>query len=268
MTDRIKVGLFDGCFPGQKSMSLGGMNKDRESKCIEWVRDEYLPTTVFTDTNLARAKDSPSSCVNKIAWIVEPRSPKISAYKQVVELKDEFDGCITHDPTLLYESMRTYYCPVGGLWVDPDTEVGEKTKLVSMMTTEKVFAPGHQLRKIVADALKTVDLFGRGSNPIPNKIPALAPYLFTIVIESQRTCGYFTEKLLDAIQLETIPIYWGAPDIGYYLDTRGMIICHYFEEIIDVVNHLNPEQYDERREYAISNKQDARDYWRITQPEI
>ena len=48
--------------------------------------------------------------------------------------------------------------------------------------------------------------------------------LFHVAIENVRQPHYFTEKLLDCFLTNTMPIYWGCPNIGAYFDTSGMII--------------------------------------------
>ena len=50
--------------------------------------------------------------------------------------------------------------------------------------------------------------------------------MFQIVIENDKYETYFTEKLTDCFATGTIPVYWGAPDIGKYFNTDGMIIIN------------------------------------------
>jgi hypothetical protein len=52
-------------------------------------------------------------------------------------------------------------------------------------------------------------------SPLPKapqaKAAALRDYMFSIVIENAQVGRYFTEKLIDAIALGTVPVYWGGP---------------------------------------------------------
>jgi hypothetical protein len=50
--------------------------------------------------------------------------------------------------------------------------------------------------------------------------------MFQIVVENDKYETYFTEKLTDCFATGTIPVYWGAPDIGKYFNTDGMIIIN------------------------------------------
>jgi hypothetical protein len=47
--------------------------------------------------------------------------------------------------------------------------------------------------------------------------------MFSIVIENDKYETYFTEKLTDAFVTGTIPVYWGAPDIGKVFNMDGII---------------------------------------------
>ena len=47
--------------------------------------------------------------------------------------------------------------------------------------------------------------------------------MFSIAIENASYETYFTEKLLDCFATGTIPVYYGAPDIGDYFNKDGII---------------------------------------------
>ena len=79
-----------------------------------------------------------------------------------------------------------------------------------------------------------VDVLGRGYVPFENKWEGLLPYHYSIVIENAQEPYYFTEKIIDAMMCNTIPIYWGTPNIGDYFDVTGMVICNNVPELISV----------------------------------
>jgi len=96
-----------------------------------------------------------------------------------------------------------------------------KKKLLSIISSTKVFTPGHKWRFSLAKRLKelltdNVDIFGFGHTPISDKREALDPYKFTIVIENHEHDNYWTEKLSDALLAGCIPLYSGAPNISEY----------------------------------------------------
>jgi len=104
-----------------------------------------------------------------------------------------------------------------------------KTKACSLIASGKQDLKGHKLRhQIVAwvrEKGSDVDVLGRGFSPFELKQEGLLPYHYSVVIENVQEDDYFTEKLLDCLLCNTLPIYWGAPNIGDYFDLNGIIIC-------------------------------------------
>lgn len=87
-------------------------------------------------------------------------------------------------------------------------------------------------------AYKHVDAPGRSMNnmpgidPVPGqidwkvKIEFLRAYKFVIAFENSSAPGYNTEKLTHAIEADTMPIYWGDPEIGRSFNTGRFINGH------------------------------------------
>ncbi|CAE7531081.1 unnamed protein product [Symbiodinium natans] len=48
---------------------------------------------------------------------------------------------------------------------------------------------------------------------------------FVLVIENSRHQNYFSEKLLDTLLTQSIPIYWGCPNIGDFFDAAAWTWC-------------------------------------------
>ena len=91
-----------------------------------------------------------------------------------------------------------------------------------------------------------VAVLGRGYQPFDSKADGLAPYRYSVVIENVQERNYFSEKLLDAVLCETVPIYWGCPNIGDFVDTRAMILCQGEEDIRRAVMAMSAEDYAAR----------------------
>lgn len=49
---------------------------------------------------------------------------------------------------------------------------------------------------------------------VRDKIAFCSSYKFTIAFENYPAAGYVTEKLFDSLAALSLPIYWGAPDVG------------------------------------------------------
>ena len=133
-----------------------------------------------------------------------------------------------------------------------------KTKNVSLIASEKNYLEGHKLRHLIASAMiengLDVDLMGRKYKFIDDTSEGLLEYRYSVVIENSIQESYFTEKLIDALVCETIPIYWGAPNIGEFFDKGGIIQCNSFEEIVSKLQSLSKSDYEERRGAIINNK--------------
>ena len=91
-------------------------------------------------------------------------------------------------------------------------------------------------------------------NPFTNKEDGLKSFMYSIVIENIKENDYFTEKIVDSCLCNTVPIYWGAPNISDYFDIRGMIICDSLDEIMDALKKINSDDYNSRKKWIHKNK--------------
>lgn len=82
--------------------------------------------------------------------------------------------------------------------------------------------------------------------------------MFHVAVENVRHNNWFTEKIGEALCTKTVPIYWGAPNIGEFYDIRGIITFETVEELITIVNGLTPEKYYEKFTYIENNYELAR----------
>lgn len=81
-------------------------------------------------------------------------------------------------------------------------------------------------------------ILGESKNPMFNS-------QFHIAIENTGIIrNTFSEKLVDCFQTKTIPIYYGASNIGDFFNTEGILIANSVSEIIDICNNLNENTYD------------------------
>lgn len=250
----MNVGLFDGSFSHQLSATYGGENDQRRPRHINWVRDEFLPVTVFTDMCLNRVYESPPG-ISKIAWLIEPPSISDTHYKTALRLRDEFDCILTFDRSYPERETDFMFYALGGSWIDQGSfAVHEKYKLVSIVGTDKMRAEGHKLRHAIIGLYSDrLGVYGRGYRPISTKAIALAPYRYSIVVESCRLNDYFSEKLIDCLSQGTVPIYWGCNSIGEYFDTRGMIVFNHIDELGDILSGISPADYESRLKYIERN---------------
>ncbi|MDG2169045.1 MAG: glycosyltransferase family 10 [Opitutales bacterium] len=98
---------------------------------------------------------------------------------------------------------------------------------------KKVDSAGAHLRNIdeqIGDAYK-------GDWTIP-KVDFQKQYRFSIACENAPTNGYTTEKIIHALAADTIPIYWGNPEIGKEFNTKRFINCYDYQSLDDIVDHI------------------------------
>lgn len=57
-----------------------------------------------------------------------------------------------------------------------------------------------------------------------DKLDYLRSFKFTIAFENSRRPGYATEKLFDALRADTIPIYWGDPEVGRVVNPDALVV--------------------------------------------
>jgi len=81
-----------------------------------------------------------------------------------------------------------------------------------------------------------------------SKIDFQSKCKFSIAFENTSSPGYTTEKILHAFISNTIPIYWGNPDVAKDFNPKAFINCHdfqNFEQVIEEIKRIdsNPEEY-------------------------
>ena len=64
-----------------------------------------------------------------------------------------------------------------------------------------------------------------------------------MVIENIRERNYFTKKIVDAVLWETVPIYWGGPNIGDFFATSGMSLCETADQMKDAIQAATRHQF-------------------------
>ncbi len=176
-----------------------------------------------------------------------------------------FYRVLTCDDRLLSALPNAQYFVFGDSWVRGwrDTDV-TKTKMLSLIASNKKRLKGHRLRhKIVrwirAEGIEA-DIMGRGYRPFDDKAQGLAPYRYSVVIENCQQNGYFTEKLVDALLLRTVPIYWGAPDISRFFDMNGIIHCQSEEALRQAIRSVSVADYEARMPAIEANRREAARY--------
>ncbi|MFM7205305.1 MAG: glycosyltransferase family 10 domain-containing protein [Planctomycetaceae bacterium] len=77
---------------------------------------------------------------------------------------------------------------------------------------------------------KPVDSGGKVLNTLGHRVADKRAFLaecrFTIAFENESHPGYTTEKIVEPMLVDSIPIYWGDPLVGRDFDTRSFLSAH------------------------------------------
>ena len=240
-------GLFDGSFAHQNSVSFGGDRLGESPASFQWLRGKPgQDVTFYTDQCLDIVLEQIQLGIpgRKVAWLIEPPSLHNTHYIAAARMENVFDYILTFNAALLNRGEQWLYYPCGGSWIAPSQwGMQHKTKSISLIVSEKTKAPGHKLRREILEKYgDRLDVYGRGVRPVESKVEALRDYRYSIVVESIRLDGYFSEKLIDCISQGTVPIYWGDPAIGdpddLYRTTDGL-----FVEVRGRFTHIEEERW-------------------------
>ena len=222
------------------------------------LEDDYDYAVVFNRTNETLRKHA------KIITIIQ--EPSWSIVHQDTTYLENSDYLVIHDPGLFENklgirlggkvlespSYMFYYDPVGRNYFDGLEKIKKERKL-SMIVSGLSFNIGNYgnrlalLNKILNTDLD-IDIYGRGLNiadqrykgVVEYKSNALVPYQYSIAIENSNEKNYITEKFIDCVLCNTVPIYNGAPNIAEvynerYFKTIDLDSPHIISDIREII---------------------------------
>lgn len=187
-------------------------------------------------------------------------SPISAVFEHAEQLRPLFRKTYTLRKALIESGEPYGLLYYGTSWLEGawEGESFDKTSLVSFLgSIDHNAAHGYSLRMDVARMcieLEHVDCYGKGINPIESKLDGLGKYAFSIAMENVQEDFYFSEKLIDCLLSDTVPIYWGCPAITALFDERGMILFSSLDELADILASLSMERYREMLPYVRKNR--------------
>jgi hypothetical protein len=157
----------------------------------------------------------------------------------------------------------------------------EKANVMSIIVSEKKFAPGHQYRHQLVEAIiqhqLPIDIYGRGSKSyatthkdndsdyhstrIKGEFHDESPYenyMFSICIENFSNHHYFSEKIMSSMMYNCVPIYWGCTHISSYFDEPLLLTgdvtkdMNLLQEILKNPSFYYRETYHEKNKKTIN----------------
>lgn len=234
--DKRRITICDENFLpfGARAMGLDGERLGEPPASFEWEPAPVNTARFVTDGQIRNARGR-----GQVAWLLEPPALHPENYQIAWERRHEFDAVLAHSEAWLW-GARWY--PHGGSRIKPENwGLHWKTKNISMICGPKESMPGHKFRLWLAENMGgEVDIY----HDNPDKLETLAPYRYSIVIENERSAGFFTEKLVDCVSVGTIPIYWGA-EAGMHHFLSGSVFPEVLPHTIAVfLKGATPELYD------------------------
>ncbi|MEI7603073.1 MAG: glycosyltransferase family 10 [Opitutae bacterium] len=89
---------------------------------------------------------------------------------------------------------------------------------------------------------KAVDSGGRHFNNlgkvVSDKLSFIKDYKFTLSFENSSSPGYTTEKLVEPMLVNSLPIYWGNPDIARDFNPRSFINVSDFPSFNEAIDYI------------------------------
>lgn len=253
--NKVIFNLIDDIFSHDKYSVAG-----RDSKYIDWDRSlSNIDRPTFYSHN--RIPDIDKNLTNKensYGILFESKSIIPTTYREIEKYIPKFNKVFTHNSEFIKKYDNCYWIPGGGVWIGGSYGKGEiklfeKTKICSIVSSNKQMCDLHKFRSNIAKNVKNlgVDVFGLDSWVTINK--SLEEYMFSIIIENYQDDLYFTEKILNCFATGTIPIYLGAKNIAEKFNINGIIAFSNFEELNNILINLTKDFYYDRMEFILDN---------------
>lgn len=244
--NRQEINLIGGGF--QHSLSTSGF----EPLYVKWIKgDETSQISIYVDQSII----SPTNPKTKnYGWLCESKTINPDLYNfcfsNIEYLKQNFKYVFTHDVELSKTSDIFKLVQCSGKSFIPEGKIYNKTKLVSMIASNKQMCKEHRYRQqIISKFSNKCDHYGWGYNPITDKLIGLKDYCFSITMENATYSNMFTEKLTDCFMTGTVPVYYGMANIGEFFNIDGIIILDENFKIEDLTYSL----YLSKLEYIVEN---------------
>ena len=214
--------------------------------------------TVFTDELCFNPVVDQIQSKHKIAWCIESPAIKSHFSNHIHLVENKFDYIYTYTPKSDNEKYKQSY--FGACWiVEENCKIYEKTKLLSIVASNKNYAPGHKLRhEIISKNLhKNLELWGSGykwfSDEPEDRLKPFKDYMYIIVVENCKHPNYFTDKIIDCFASGCIPIYWGDPNIDQHFNGNGFYKWNTIEDLTKILEKINQDDYFSKIDYIKEN---------------
>jgi|TARA_R110000822_G_scaffold72421_3_gene173990 hypothetical protein len=243
-----------------------------------FIKEKYKgkPITFWYDKIPSSAEELSRNPYNFL-FLHEPNE-FFSLHNYASQIYLEFSAILTWNDELLNKLSNTVNFTYSGQTLDNDyiNLLGEKEFNVSFLCGTKTLVEGHKLRHSVHSLESEIQIpkkwfyvlddydhktdtrpgyteYSKDLSHIPEGVDPISygrrvlfnDSMFTVVIENVKYNNWYN-KIGDAFVTKTVPLYWGCPNISEFgYDERGIIRFNTKEELLDIINNLTPEKYNE-----------------------
>lgn len=181
----------------------------------------------------------------------------IRVFFSAENMRPDFNGCdfamtfdYNNDPRHyrlpLYHIYTTYYGAMENLLKSRTREEAMEVLRSKKKFCCMVVSNPHSKKRIdffyELSRHKQVDSGGRYLNnvggPVGNKLDFIRDYKFVIAFENSSYPGYTTEKILEPLVTDSIPIYWGNPIVNNDFNEKSFINYDHYQDVQKLINKL------------------------------
>jgi len=136
----------------------------------------------------------------------------------------------------------------------------EKLKEISAISSNKTTTLGHRKRldfvNEICEQIDNVSFYGRGIKDFDDKWDTLETYKYSITIENDFAEDYVTEKFFDCLYSNTLPFYYGCPNLEKYVDPKTFIRIDIdnVENSISIIKEAIKNNEYQKRKYLIQQE--------------
>ena len=211
------------------------------------IADNQLKFTIAEDYDFAVVFNRTDDIINPAAKVITIiQEPSWSKSHMPTDFLEGSDFVLIHDKNLF---EATYEINIGGKIIETPSYMfyhdhvdrtfyhyatsTKKEKKISMVFSylkdqDSIYSRNLELLNKILNSDLEIDIYGRRLNiddqrfkgPLDYKFMGLLPYEYSLAIENAEEKNLISEKFVDCILCNTIPIYYGAPNIDEVYDKR------------------------------------------------
>ena len=242
------------------------------------------PFTFWYDkfpTNIDELKINPYNFL----FLHEPNE-FFGTHSQASEISSFFTSILTWNESLLNKHDNTFNFTYNGQTLDDIyiNNLQPKEFNVSFLCGTKKLVEGHNLRQKVYKLKDLINIpkkwfyvlddydlqtdsrpgytqYSKDLSHIPEGIDPIGygrrtlfdNSMFNVIIENVKYNNWYN-KIGDNFASKTVPIYWGCPNISEFgYDERGIIRFETDKELLNIINSLTPQKYNQMLPYIEHN---------------